>query len=78
MQLKIDGDIVYQATLLNGKNYIHDMIRLAESYYNKPITILISDMTVQSPSVEINNFYIIKGLVESYNNVGIKNIVEHC
>ena len=72
LQLKIDGNIVYQTTLLNGKNYIHDMIRLAESYYNKPITILISDMTTQSPSIEINNFYIIKGLVESYNNVGIK------
>lgn len=61
IQIKIGEEILINQTVLNGKNYIQNEVRLTENHYNENINILCTDMTTSSPKIEIVDPFIVKG-----------------
>lgn len=61
IQVKIGEEILIDQTVLNGKNYIQNEVRLTENHYNENINILCTDMTTSSPKIEIIDPFIVKG-----------------
>lgn len=66
IQVKIGEEVLMDQTVLNGKNYIQNEIRLTTNHYNENINILCTDMTTSSPKIEIADPFIVKGRSTKY------------